>query len=173
MKKLIRSKYLAPPSSQFQRYDSARPFRHLVLDDFFEPEYAESLVDQFPAFDAGKAINENGEVGAKCVHEDLPRLGSAYRALDECIQSSEFLKWLEDITGIEELVYDPDYFGGGTHENRHGQDLDPHVDFNKHPKTGLHRRLNLIVYLNREWDDDWGGAIEFHKDPRLPLEENY
>jgi len=172
MTKLVTQKYLASASMHFERYDGATPFRHLVLDDFFEAEFAESLVAQFPAFDVEKAINENGEIGAKCVHEDLPRLGSAYLALDEYIQSREFLGWLERATGIDELVYDPDYFGGGTHENRHGQDLDPHVDFNKHPKTGLHRRLNLIIYLNREWQDDWGGAIEFHKDPRLAPDQN-
>jgi len=172
MSKLIRDEYLEAPSDQYKRYDEAQPFRHLVLDDFFESAYAEWLLDEFPAFDVQKAMNENGEIGAKCVHDNLPELGKPYRALDEYIQSREFLGWLERVTGIDELVYDPDYFGGGTHENRHGQDLDPHVDFNKHPKTGLHRRLNLIVYLNREWDDDWGGAIEFHKNPRLPPEEN-
>lgn len=172
MQKPISNEYLKTPALLFERYDKAQPFRHLVLDDFFEPEHAESLLDQFPEFDVKKAMNENGEIGAKCVHDNLPELGKPYRALDEYIQSREFLDWLECVTGIDELVYDPDYFGGGTHENRHGQDLDPHVDFNKHPKTGLHRRLNLIIYLNHEWDDEWGGAIEFHKDPRLAPEEN-
>lgn len=172
MRNFIRQEYLESPSLQFERYDSAKPFRHLVLDDFFEAECVESLLDQFPAFDVEKAINESGEVGAKCVHENLPQLGPAYRALDQHIQSREFLDWLGRVTGIDDLVYDPEYFGGGTHENRHGQDLDPHVDFNKHPKTGLHRRLNLIVYLNREWKDDWGGAIEFHSNPRMPPEQN-
>jgi len=172
MKKFIRQEYLESPSAQFEHYDTARPFRHLVLDDFFEPEYAESLLAEFPVFDVAKAMNENGEIGAKCVHDNLPELGAPYQSLDEYIQSREFLGWLERVTGIDELVYDPDYFGGGTHENRHGQDLDPHVDFNKHPKTGLHRRLNLIVYLNREWRDDWGGAIELHKNPRLPPAQN-
>ncbi|MEX0915074.1 MAG: 2OG-Fe(II) oxygenase [Wenzhouxiangellaceae bacterium] len=172
MKKLIRQDYLEAPSIQFERYDSGQPFRHLVLDDFFEPGFARSLFEEFPAFDVEKAMNENGEIGAKCVHDNLPSLGKSYRELDEYIQSPEFLGWLQRVTGIDELIYDPDYFGGGTHENRHGQDLDPHVDFNKHPKTGLHRRLNLIVYLNERWDDDWGGAIEFHKNPRLPPEQN-
>ena len=170
--RLIAEAYLAAPVRYFEHYNNAQPFRHLVMDEFFEPGFAESLIEEFPAFDVEKAMNENGEIGAKCVHDNLPSLGKAYRELDKYIQSPEFLGWLQRVTGIDELIYDPYYFGGGTHENRHGQDLDPHVDFNKHPKTGLHRRLNLIVYLNERWDDDWGGAIEFHKNPRLPPEEN-
>ncbi len=153
-------------------YDGAKPFRHLVIDDFFNQAFCDRLTANFPPFDERLAMNENGEVGAKCTHEDLPGLGGPWADVDRMIQSPEFLGWLGRITGIDELLYDPRYFGGGTHENRHGQDLDPHVDFNKHPVTGWHRRLNLIVYLNEEWDPDWGGAIEFHNDPRLSSDQN-
>jgi hypothetical protein len=170
---LLSAKYCQGTQSLCQRFNAAEPFRYLVLDDFFQPAVAEKLRQDFPAFDTAKAMNEDGNIGAKCVHEQLSPLGGDYARLDELIQTPAFLGWLGAITGIEEpLLYDPYYFGGGTHENRHGQDLDPHVDFNKHPKTGHHRRLNLIVYLNEEWQDDWGGAIEFHKDPRLPKEQN-
>jgi len=172
MQELIDPIHTEDPARVFGDYDQAKPFRHLVLDDFFEPRFADALLKSFPAFDTTRAMNENGEIGAKCVHQDLRKLAAPYQELDQYIQSRGFLGWLETLTGIDELIYDPDYFGGGTHENRHGQDLDPHVDFNRHPKTGLHRRLNLIVYLNETWNEDWGGAIEFHQDPRLPPAQN-
>jgi len=169
---MISDQVLNSADSHAAEYATAKPFRHLVVDDFFQPSFCERLASAFPPFDERLAMNENGEVGAKCTHEDLPGLGGPWAEVDRMIQSQEFLSWLGRIAGINELLYDPHYFGGGTHENRHGQDLDPHVDFNKHPVTGWHRRLNLIVYLNDEWDPGWGGAIEFHKDPRLPADQN-
>jgi hypothetical protein len=150
-------------AAQFQRRE---PFRHVVIDDFLDRAAAERLLAEFPAFDPKYAMNENGEVGQKAVVERIRAVGPSYAALDDLIQTREFLALLSRITGIDDLRYDPDYFGGGTHENREGQDLDAHVDFNRHPVTHTHRRLNLIVYLNHEWDDAWGGSLELHSDPR-------
>jgi hypothetical protein len=142
------------------------PFRHVVIDDFFAPDYAAQLLAQFPPFERGNARNEDGDIGNKSTVEKIRDLGAAYSALDDLVQSRAFLDLVGHITGIDELLYDPWYFGGGTHENRHGQDLDAHVDFNRHPVERWHRRLNLIVYLNHEWQDAWGGSLQLHSDPR-------
>jgi hypothetical protein len=150
------------------RFREAQPFRHVVIDDFLAPEFCTRLLAEFPPFEHGNARNEAGELGNKSTVERIRTLGPAYAALDDGIRSREFLDLIGRITGIAELLYDPWYFGGGTHENREGQDLDPHVDFNRHPVERWHRRLNLIVYLNREWDDAWGGSLELHSDPRAP-----
>lgn len=148
------------------RFRERSPFRHIVIDDFLTPDYCAQLLAQFPPFERGNARNEAGELGNKSTIEKIRGLGSAYAALDDLIQTRGFLDLIGHITGIPELLYDPWYFGGGTHESRDGQDLDAHVDFNRHPIERWHRRLNLIVYLNREWDDAWGGSLQLHSDPR-------
>jgi hypothetical protein len=146
-------------------YQNAEPFRHIVIDDFLNEQFAGALLSQFPAFERGNNLGDDGAPGKKSTFEQISRLGGAYQALDRLIQQKEFLELVGGITGIDGLLYDPFYLGGGTHENRSGQSLHPHVDFNRHPSEGWHRRLNLIVYLNPGWNEDWGGDLELYRDP--------
>ncbi len=147
------------------QFTQAAPFRHVVIDNFLDEAICAAMVLEFPAFDTKLATNEFGRVGQKAVHEDVRSLGGVFREVDQLIQEPEFLEAIGRVTGIDGLLYDPHYYGGGTHENRSGQSLDPHIDFNYHPIEHWHRRLNLIVYLNDEWSEDWGGSIDFHSDP--------
>jgi Rps23 Pro-64 3,4-dihydroxylase Tpa1-like proline 4-hydroxylase len=151
-----------------EQFEGAQPFKHLIIEDFFNPAFAETLLTDFPVFDREKAMNEFGEVGGKAVNEAIAEISPAYSRLYTYLKSAQFLQLMSDLTGIPDLLPDPNMYGGGTHENRHGQELDAHVDFNYDPPTKLHRRLNLLVYLNKGWKVEWGGAIELHSDPRHP-----
>ncbi|MBL0042283.1 MAG: 2OG-Fe(II) oxygenase [Xanthomonadales bacterium] len=154
-------------------FDAAQPFRHVVIDDFLVPEFAHALLTEFPRFEAGNSVGDDGRPGGKSVLENLPSIGAAYRHLDEVIRSRNFLDFVGAITGIDGLLYDPFYLGGGTHENRDGQCLQAHIDFNYHPSERWHRRLNLIVYLNEAWSEAWGGHLELFRDPyvdRVPMQ---
>lgn len=146
-------------------FRSAEPFRHAVIDDFIDPALCQRLLADFPRFEDRYARNEMGQIGGKAVHMNVCEISDAYRELDRYLQTREFLDFVSVVTGIPDLLYDPDYIGGGTHENRDGQGLDQHVDFNFHPGTRWHRRLNLIVYLNPEWDERWGGNLQLQADP--------
>jgi hypothetical protein len=146
----------------------AEPFKHVVIEDFFEPSFAERLLADFPVFDSRLATNEFGMTGRKAVNANIREISAVYRRLYEAINSVPFLDLVSHISGISGLVLDPTMYGGGTHDNQHGQELDPHVDFNYDEAQQLHRRLNLIVYLNKEWSGEWGGALEMHSNPRDP-----
>jgi Rps23 Pro-64 3,4-dihydroxylase Tpa1-like proline 4-hydroxylase len=147
------------------QFEQATPFRHVVIDDFLDESICAAMIREFPPFDTDAATNEFGRVGQKAVQEDVRSLGGVFREVDRFIRKPEFLTAIGRITGIKGLLYDPRYYGGGTHENRSGQSLDPHVDFNYHPIEDWHRRLNLIVYLNDDWSSEWGGSIDLHSDP--------
>ena len=149
----------------------ARPFKHAVIENFFEPDSAERLLADFPAFDPTLAKNEiYGGVWGKAVNTRINQISPAYEQLYALIASAEFLDLMSRLSGIPGLLADPALFGGGTHENLHGQDLDPHVDFNYDEPQKLHRRLNLIVFLNKGWKREWGGSLEIHSNPRRPRE---
>jgi 2-oxoglutarate-Fe(II)-dependent oxygenase superfamily protein len=163
---VIASGILARSDELRESYQSAKPFRHLCLDGFLEPGMAERLREEFPAFDPARALNEMGVVGGKAVHTDLASLGPAYRGFYRYMRSPGFLGAMSRMLGIPDLLFDPAMYGGGTHENLDGQELDPHIDFNYDPVRKWHRRLNLLVYLNQEWELEWGGGIELHSDPR-------
>lgn len=150
---------------------AARPFKHAVIEDFFEADFAERLLADFPAFNPALAKNEiYGGVWGKAVNTEIRQISPAYEQMYELMGSPQFLDLIGEISGIAGLLPDPKLYGGGTHENLHGQDLDPHVDFNYDEAQKLHRRLNLIVYLNKEWKREWGGSIEIHSNPRRPAE---
>ena len=151
-------------------FDRAEPFKHVVIDGFFEESFAERLLADFPRFDPKLALNESGRLGGKAVNTRIREISPTYRELYEAISAPPFLELVSRLSGIPDLILDPKMFGGGTHENLHGQELDPHVDFNYDEDMQLHRRLNLIVYLNKEWRREWGGALEIHSNPRKPFE---
>jgi len=146
------------------RFSSAAPFPHLVLDEFLEPDLLRRLYDEFPSFDEQRAANELGHIRGKAVQEQISAISAAYRELHQVIQTPEFLQAISEITGIDDLLFDPEYFGGGTHENLTGQELHYHVDFNYHPIRKWHRRLNLIIFLNHGWRREWGGNLQLHRD---------
>lgn len=147
-------------------FTSANPFKWLVIDNFFDLDTANRLLDEFPrCANPETLLNEFGAPNPKATVSDVPAISKTYQELDHLIQTSQFLDFIESITGINGLKYDPYYYGAGTHENFHTAGLDPHFDFNLHPITRQHRRLNLIIYLNKGWEAGWGGHICLHKNP--------
>lgn len=166
MQHLIAPAVLGNADSIRAEYVSAKPFKHACIEGFLLPEWAETLLKEFPIFDPAKAVDEFGRVGRKAVRTDMREISGRYREFYNYISSQPFLDAISAMSGIPGLLFDTQMYGGGTHENLEGQALDAHVDFNYDQERKLHRRMNLLIYLNKEWDVDWGGAIQLHSDPR-------
>jgi Rps23 Pro-64 3,4-dihydroxylase Tpa1-like proline 4-hydroxylase len=146
-----------------RQFDSSRPYPHFVVDEFLEPESAREVAAAYPDFEAArrmgfefKSVNEQRKVQV-C---DAAKFPPPVRRLNEQISSPSFLADLEYITGIPRLLADDQLAGGGMHLTGAGGRLDVHVDFNYLKERHLHRRLNILLYLNDDWRSEWGGEIE-------------
>lgn len=151
------------------QFESNTPFKHICVDDFLEERCAQGVINEFPSFSNERAVNEFGEYGSKDVNWQLQKIGPHFKAVYESLANGEFTSWLSSVTGIEDLVWGGENtYGGGTHENLNDAELDIHLDFNIDDRNQYHRRINVLIYLNPEWEEQWGGSLELHKDPRVP-----
>jgi len=142
-------------------YRDADPFAHAVIDDFLPPAMLAAAIAGFPsAVDPIWQVFRTGAENLKGQSRDLARVDGALRAILEAANGAPFLGFLERLTGIAGLLGDDGYSGGGLHQTRRGGHLSLHVDYNYHPVTRWDRRLNALLYLNPDWDDDWGGHLE-------------
>lgn len=141
-------------------YASAPPFPHVVMDDFLPSNVLDGILQEFPDPREGKWFAFDSALERKLASEDESAMGPATRHLLADLNAAPFIDFLERLTGIEGLVPDPHLLGGGLHQIQPGGHLKVHADFNQHPRTSLERRLNVLLYLNRDWKDEYGGALE-------------
>jgi len=155
--------YLEALSEKFRNaWKTADPFPHICVDDVVPPWVVQKLLEEFPQRDGDVELYEepNESRKGKAASTDITQLGPFTRHMFNEFNSSRFLRFLEGVTGIDHLISDPHLMGGGVHETVRGGFLKVHADFNWEPKLRLDRRLNVILYLNEEWDEAWGGHLE-------------
>ncbi|MBI1765370.1 MAG: 2OG-Fe(II) oxygenase [Acidobacteria bacterium] len=138
---------------------SKEPFHYLVIDDVLTGDFAEAILQAYPPPEAGGWDNTTylHQRHKSSRTKDFLLPIEKFFALTA---SPEFRRLMSEITGIPQLLADPDLTGGGLHQISCGGFLDVHVDYNFHPKTKLHRRLNLLVYLNKDWKAEYQGCLE-------------
>ena len=144
-----------------KEYNSKKPFKYLMFDDFFSASVAEKIHDSYPTIENGKwdgtTYLDQKNKFQKTKFEENSVLDIVFKELN----SVEFLDWLKRLNNMEEeLVADEELFGGGLHQSINGAFLNVHVDYNIHPKTKFHRRLNVLVYMNKNWKDEYEGHLE-------------
>jgi Rps23 Pro-64 3,4-dihydroxylase Tpa1-like proline 4-hydroxylase len=144
-----------------RQYRENHPCPHILLKDFLDPEVAHQASSQFPRaateeWTQYKHANEN-KLGMAKRQLFPPALG----AITDELNSPEFVAWISELTGIPNLMADPMLEGGGLHQSGRGGYLNVHTDFSMHHfHTHWRRRVNLILYLNPQWKEEWGGSLE-------------
>lgn len=135
------------------------PIRHAVIEGLLHEDVARRAFAAFPS-PQQMGIAFEGLAEVKNAEERIERLDPVFQAIFGDLRGERFMRWLAHVTGIEDLRADPELHGGGLHQGPDGSYLDIHADFNLHPRLGLYRRLNVLVYLNPQWHVSWGGYLE-------------
>lgn len=141
------------------RYQAAEPYNYICIDNFLPPAILEHVRRDLERLPAPERSFERAQERLKTsyVPERLPRYT---RQLFYAFNSRPFLQFLETMTGIHGLIPDPYFNGAGIHRIETGGHLDIHADFDLHKQMNAERRLNVLIYLNPEWREEWGGAFE-------------
>ena len=145
-------------------YQKADPFPHIVIDNFLEKSLACKLSETFPKYDDQKidwveGVHKNS---IKKYQHDETKLPLSIREMLREFNSRQFVLFLEVLTGIDNLIPDPYFIGGGAHLSGTGDFLNIHTDFNWHHKLFAHRRINVLLYLSEGWEDSWNGFLELY-----------
>ena len=136
------------------------PFDHCVIDDFFEASVASGLEKEFPKFESSDWYQYNSPIEVKKLCNNWNLFPALPYQVFNYLNSSEFTNILEkNIFDDKRLLSDVGLNGGGWHIHKAGGKLNTHLDYSIHPKLGLHRKLNIIVYLNSNWQSSWGGNL--------------
>jgi Rps23 Pro-64 3,4-dihydroxylase Tpa1-like proline 4-hydroxylase len=155
---LITSKY--HPKDYAIDYSYGTPVPWLTFDDFLPKELLNLVQEELTQIPehlwnrftrAGSAMKECNNFHFSPTLRDL--------ALN--FNSHEFLTWLENLTGLKKLIPDPHFIGAGLMRCYQGDSLKLHTDFNWNEQLHLNRCLNMILYVSKEWDPEWGGVLEF------------
>lgn len=142
-----------------EAYANAHPFPFGFYDNLFDESLLSRVIEEFEEGEKEWKSFETEYEKKLQMNKDI-NLQPVTRALIHNLNSEPFLSFLEKLTGIEGLVPDPYLEGGGLHKIERGGKLGVHVDFNQHKKMGVYRRLNVLIYLNKDWKEEYGGHFE-------------
>lgn len=161
LKTQIQPEYLEELANKYQKeYAQGEPFPHIIIDNFLPEPLLDRVLEEFPNFQKinWKKFDSSNE--KKLASTSELQMGENTRSLLYQLNSSTFISFLEKLTSIDGIIPDPHFVGGGLHQIERGGYLKIHADFNRHTRMRLDRRLNLLIYLNKDWQEEYGGHFE-------------
>jgi Rps23 Pro-64 3,4-dihydroxylase Tpa1-like proline 4-hydroxylase len=142
-----------------EKFNTGSPFRHVIIDNFLNPFFANKIIQFFPSIHLMKT-HYSGLNERKAEDTNFEKLDESFRDLHHSLSSAGFVNFIESLTGIKDLRTINDRLGYGLHQGGNGSFLDIHIDYNIHPLQKTQRRLNFLLFLNAEWESSWGGNLE-------------
>tara|TARA_A100001011_G_scaffold400590_1_gene516598 strand:+ start:943 stop:1722 length:780 start_codon:yes stop_codon:yes gene_type:complete len=143
-------------------WKKAKPFSHVIIDNFFDNKIAKQLESEFPDFDSKEWDNYNNAIEEKKACNKWKVFPSLTYQTFQFLNSSTFVDKISNIfLGASALKPDSGLHGGGWHIHKRGGKLNTHLDYSMHPKLKLQRKINIIIYLNSKWKKTWGGNLGF------------
>jgi 2OG-Fe(II) oxygenase superfamily len=144
-----------------EEYKANQPYPHIYFDNFLPVDVAEAALRDFPEpkevdWHSYKDVNQH----KKLAFDGVEKLPPSIRDVLYFLNTRPMLKFLETLTGIQSVLPDPAYVGGGLHQIRPGGLLEVHADFSYHNGLRLDRRINVLIYLNKDWKEEFGGHFE-------------
>lgn len=146
-----------------QKFFSSKGFPHFCIDNFLDEDFANSIYESFPSYQEAQnlgrefsAVNEKRKIQIT----DSSKFPAAIKKLNDVLASKEYLDMWSDLTGVNNLLADENLVGGGIHETNEGGHLDVHVDFNYNEEKKAYRRLNILIYFNKDWKEEYGGYLD-------------
>jgi Rps23 Pro-64 3,4-dihydroxylase Tpa1-like proline 4-hydroxylase len=145
------------------RISNSVPFPHICVDNFLDEAFANEIYNAFPSFHEARGMGKefdsvNEKLKIQITNSSL--FAPPIARLNQLLASKEFVEWMSEAFDVPNVLADPDLVGGGIHETNAGGRLDVHVDFNYVERKRLHRRLNILIYFNKGWSEDYGGYLE-------------
>ena len=141
-------------------YQSNKPFPYTYFDNFLPTKTLDAALSDFPEPRQIRWHEFDDPNQKKLAFDAVERLPDSIRSILYFLNSAPMTRFLETLTGIQGIIPDPYYVGGGLHQIKPGGHLEVHADFNKHEKLNLDRRINLLIYLNKDWEESYGGHFE-------------
>ena len=143
---------------------ASQPVKNFMIENFLDEDFANEVHDCFPSFaearDLGKQTASSVNEQNKYQVSDSTLFKPPLLRLHEMLASDYFCNLLANAFEIPNILPDAELQGGGIHQTGPRGHLDVHVDFNYIEERKLFRRMNILIYFNKDWNEDWGGNIE-------------
>ena len=144
-----------------KKFINAEPYEHIIIPNFLNENYAEKIFKEFPTDITSKSwYKYNNPIEKKFANDNINNMPRCIKKFFNLLSCKEIIKKINLLSGIKELEHDPYLHGAGIHIHTKGGKLDMHLDYEKHPHLNKERRLNIILYMSKNWKEEWNGETQ-------------